>query len=280
MTYKTILVHLNDERRVGQIVDVAAHLADRHKSHLIGLHVVPSSIVGSVTGIGGELIEGGRRAFRDEGKRIGAIFEKATAGRAIVPEWRSVEPDRRHPGCAEAVMEHGRAADLIIAGQTDESWDYHSLLDFPDRLAIESGRPTLIVPYAGRFPKFGRRVMVAWNGTREAARAVFDALPLLKGADAVQVVWIDPDADHSGRGDFPAAEITAALARHNVTCEAARTSSGNLDVGNVLLSRLADFGADLLVMGCYGRSRFRELILGGASREILRQMTVPVLMSH
>ena len=280
MTYKTILVHLNDERRVGQLVDVAVHLADRHESHLIGLYVVPPGIVGSVTRIGGGLIESGRRAFREEGKRIAATFEKATAGRAIVPEWRSIEPDRRHPGCAEAVMEHGRAADLIIAGQTDETWDYHLLLDFPDRLAIESGRPTLIVPYAGRFPKFGRRVMVAWNGKRESARAVFDALPLLKEAEAVQVLWIDPNAGGGGSGDIPAAEITAALARHNVKCEAARTTAGDIDVGNALLSRLADFSADLLVMGCYGRSRFREFVLGGASREILRQMTVPVLMSH
>ena len=86
-------------------------------------------------------------------------------------------------------MEQARSCDLVIASQTDPDWDYSLLLDFPERLAIESGRPTLIVPHAGRFPRFGQRVLVAWNGKREAARAVFDALPLLNEAEAVRVLW-------------------------------------------------------------------------------------------
>src|SRR5262249_44888689 len=149
---KTILVNLNDERRAGQVIEAAAHLADRHESHLTGIYVVPSDIVGSPTAIGRRIIGTGRQAFRDEAKRIAKTFETATAGRAIVPEWRVIEPPRNHPGCAEAVIELSRSADLVMASQTDPNWDYSPLLDFPERLAIETGRPTLIIPHAGRFP--------------------------------------------------------------------------------------------------------------------------------
>ena len=280
MAYKTILVHLNDERRVGQLIDVAAHIADRHAAHLIGLYVVPSAIVGSVTGFGTRLMASGRQAFREEGKRIQAIFEKATAGRAIVAEWRMLEPPPDHPGCAEAVIGQARTADLIIASQTDESWEYSLLFDFPERLALESGRPTLIVPHAGRFPRVGQRALVAWNGKREATRAVFDAMPLLEQAEAVRVLWVNPGNAPSTLGSSPGADIAANLARHGVKCEVGTSVTAGIEVGDDILSRLADFGADLLVMGCYGHSRFREFVLGGVSREILKHMTVPVLMSH
>jgi nucleotide-binding universal stress UspA family protein len=279
MSYKTILVQLNDERRVGQLIDVAAHIADRNEAHLIGLYVVPSSVVGSFIRLGGGLMQAGRQAFRDEAKRVEAAFEKAMAGRAVVAEWRVAEPTHQHPGPAEAVMEQGYAADLIIASQSDPEWEYNLLLDFPDRLAVESGRPTLIVPHAGRFPRVGTRAIVAWNGKREAARAVFDALPLLKGAEAVRIVCVNP-GKHQAAGHVPGADIAATLARHGVKCEASQSVTAGIEVGDDLLNRAADFSADLLVMGCYGHSRFREFVLGGASNKILRTMTVPVLMSH
>lgn len=280
MPYKTILVHLNDERRVGALIDVAAHIADRHEAHLIGLYVVPSGIIGSATHIGGRLIESGRQAFRDEGKRIAAAFEKATAGRPIVAEWRMVEPPRDHPGPAEAVINQCGAADLIIASQTDEAWDLHLLLDFPERLALESGRPTIIVPHAGRFRTCGRRVLVAWNARREAVRAVFDALPMLELAEAVRILSVDPDQHGSATTGPSNTEIAVALARHGVKCETAQSVTAGIEVGDDLLNRAADFSADLIVMGCYGHTRFREFVFGGASRTILQHMTVPVLMSH
>ena len=280
MSYKTILVHVNDERRVGQLIDVAAHIADRHEAHLVGVFVVPSALVGSVTHIGGRILQTGRQSFRDEAKRCAAAFETATKGRAIVAEWRVVEPSSNHPGPAEAVIEQARAADLVIASQADENWEYSLLLDFPERLAIESGRPTLIVPHAGRFPRFGRRAVVAWNGSREAARAVFDAMPLLTEAEAVKILCVDQANRQAAADITPGADIAAALARHGVKCDATQSVTAGIEVGSDLLNRVADFSADLLVMGCYGHSRFREFVLGGASREILRCMTVPVLMSH
>lgn len=281
MAYKTILVHLNDERRVGQLMDVAGYVADLNEAHLIGLYVVPSLVVGSLGGVGSRLAQSGRSAFKEEAKRIETAFLEAMKGRAGVCEWRVLEPPRDHPGTAEAVIEQARSVDLVVANQADTDWEYSLLLDFPERLALESGRPTLIVPNAGRFPRVGQRAMVAWNGKREATRAVFDAMPLLQSAKAVRVLWVNPGrmaANTMGR--TPGEDLAATLARQGVKCELSSSVTAGIEVGDDLLSRLADFGADLLVMGCYGHSRLREFVMGGATREILRHMTVPVLMSH
>ncbi len=278
MSIKTILLHVNDERRVAGLIDAAAHVATRYESHLTGLYVMPPVPTLGATSLGASLIKSGLAQFRAEAKRVQMAFEDACKGRPFVAEWRLA--DARHQGVAETVMEHGRAADLIIAGQRDKSFDFTHLLDVPERLAIESGRPVLIVPWAGRFASFGKRVTVAWNGRREAARAVFDALPLLKAADNVRIIWVNPQKDQVKAGDLPTAEIASTLARHGVRCEAASTVASDIRVGDALLSGLTDDGSDLLVMGAYGHSRLREFVFGGATRHILDHMTVPVLMSH
>lgn len=278
MPYRTILVYLNNEKHVGQLVDVAAYIADRNEAHLLALYVVPSAVVGSVSGLGGRIAGSGREAFREEGRRIKEAFDKAMVGRTVVADWHMIEPPKDHPGPAEAVMVHARAADLVVTAQADPTWEFSLLLDFPERLALESGRPTLVVPHSGRFTQPGRRVLVAWNGRREAVRAVFDALPILQQAESVRILSVS--SPQAATYELPDTEIAAALARHGVKCETARSVSTGIDVGNDLLNRVADFGADLLVMGCYGHSRFREFVMGGASRQIFQHMTVPVLMSH
>ena len=140
-----------------------------------------------------------------------------------------------------------------------------------------------MVPYIGAGERLGTRVMVAWDGGREAARAVGDALPLLARAESVAVLVINPSQD--GHGEQPGADIALHLARHGITVEAQHLEAQHLEaqdlsVGDALLSRLADQDIDLLVMGAYGHSRLRELVLGGVTRKIFQQMTVPVLMSH
>jgi nucleotide-binding universal stress UspA family protein len=147
-------------------------------------------------------------------------------------------------------------------------------------VTLASGRPILVVPYAGRFETVGRCVLIAWNVSREAARAVADAMPLLAAADVVTVLAVDPPPGPGGDGDLPGADIALHLGRHGVEAQIERTVSADVPIGEVLLSRAADLGADLLVMGAYGHSRTRELLLGGATRSILASMTIPVLMSH
>jgi nucleotide-binding universal stress UspA family protein len=143
-----------------------------------------------------------------------------------------------------------------------------------------AGRPILVVPYAGHFARIGQRVVIGWDASREAARAVNDAMPLLAAAEAVTVLTIDPEQSPRGHGEIPGADIALHLARHGVTAQVERTVSAGIGIGNTLLSRAADLEADLLVMGAYGHSRVRELLLGGVTRTMLTSMTLPVLMAH
>lgn len=278
MTYRTIVLHINDERRVHRLVEAAAFLAGRQQAHLVGLYVKPPVPTYGSTMIGAGLVKGGLGSFREEAGRVEAAFRKATEGLPFVTEWRAVAAHAQ--GVAETVMEHGRSSDLIIASQRDTAWDYSALLDEPERLAIESGRPVLIIPNAGNFPRFGDRVTLAWNGRREAARAAFDALPLLQAASIVRILWVNPQKEREDAGDIPTAEIAIALARHGVKCETATVVATDVKVGDAILSTMADDASDLLVMGAYGRSRLREFVFGGATRQILKNLTVPVLMSH
>src|SRR5262245_45188677 len=176
MTYKTILVHLNDQRRAEALLEPAIALASRDNAHLIGMHVyaglpAPPIALPYASKVLGKIVAGERK----ETDAIGAIFSEVTANRPFAAEWRAFKVS--HVDLAAVVMDHARCADLIVSGQTDPDWELSPLMDFPERLALESGRPVLVVPYAGRHPEIGRNVMIAWKAAREAARAVFDALP-------------------------------------------------------------------------------------------------------
>jgi nucleotide-binding universal stress UspA family protein len=194
----------------------------------------------------------------------------------ISVEWRAIaEGPEANPAL------HARYADLAILGQIDpDGNEMAAIRPRPERVALESGRPVLVVPYAGHFETMGRRVVVAWDASREATRAVNDAIPLLAAAETVTVLAIDPHQGPTGHGELPGADISLHLARHGVKATIERTVSAGVPPGEVLLSRAADLAADLLVMGAYGHSRARELLLGGVTRTILNSMTVPVLMSH
>src|SRR5215813_8706047 len=279
MFYKTILAHLNDSRRAEALLEPAIELAARYNSHLLGLHVyaslpAPPVPMGYASSLLGSVVAQERKQSED----IAATFARMTANAAFVPEWHLLKVP--HVDLASVVMEHGRAADLIIAGQTDPDWDLSPLLDFPERLALESGRPVLIVPYAGRFGEIGRTVVIAWKPSRESARAVFDALPLLQAAEQVYILEIQGRDATPATALAPDTTIAASLARHGIKPAVHTSVAPDISVGDEILSRLCDLGADLLVMGAYGHSRMRELVFGGATRNIARHMTVPTLFSH
>jgi nucleotide-binding universal stress UspA family protein len=276
MPYKTILVHLNDGRRVEKTLEPALFLARRYNAHLIGLHVYPSVLSPPIPSPGSKYVAGRILEFeRAESDAIAAVFATMTANQPFVSEWRAiVSPLFEIP---TVVMDHARSTDLIVAGQADPSWNFSLTMDFPERLALESGRPVLVVPNVGHHREFGRNVLIAWKPAREAARAAFDALPLLKDAEQVQVLEVKQSADTPIRPD---SSIAAALGRHGVKPILRSTDEPDSRVGDEILSRLTEEGADLLVMGAYGHSRVREYVLGGATRHIAQHMTVPTLWSH
>jgi nucleotide-binding universal stress UspA family protein len=279
MTYKTIVVHLDAGHRRSERLALAAMLAARHDAHLVGLFALaPLPIPFSIAGNAGSLIELEAR-WRDEAvAEARREFDKAARAHGVRGlEWRDtqVEPLR-------AMLLSARYADLVVLGQHESAAADSAARvppNFVEDTVLGAGRPALVVPYAGRFTKVGERVLLAWNSGREAARATADALPLLQAARHVEVVAFDPRSSGADHGEQPGADIALYLARHGVQASAAQQQAG-IDVGEQILSRAADTDADLIVMGAYGHSRTRELVLGGATRTVLGSMTVPVLFSH
>jgi nucleotide-binding universal stress UspA family protein len=271
--YRTILVCLDNSERAGAILRTALAIAERQGAHLVGLHVVQDVVVSIPTEVSLEYIDQARQAAQSEADAIADVFKTATAGASVSTEWRREEP---MAGDADTVWtRNALVADLVVVGQAAGGADV-PLTD----LLIETGRPVLFVPYAGEYAQVGKQPLVAWNASRESAGAVFDALPLLKDASLVRVLCIDPDKAGTKAGLAPADDMALALARHDMRAEAARSHSGEISVGDEVLAQLVDHGHDLLVMGCYGHSRLREMLFGGVTRHILQHMTVPVLMSR
>jgi nucleotide-binding universal stress UspA family protein len=281
MSYKDLLVVLDSEAATRGRIDLASALAERFEAHLVGLYPLP--IPGVPRHLGyydpallAPFFEELRVRTRDTANKVRESFEHVAGLRGISAEWREIPEG---PEADPAL--HARYVDLTILGQLDpDRGEAEMIRPRPDQVTLASGRPILVVPYAGHFETVGKRVLVGWNSTREAARAVNDAMPLLVAAEMVTVLTIDAREGPHGHGALPGADISLHMARHGVKAEIERTVSADLSVGDVLLSRAADLGADLLVMGAYGHSRARELLLGGATRALLRSMTIPVLMSH
>jgi nucleotide-binding universal stress UspA family protein len=217
------------------------------------------------------------RAFRDQAQRIKGKFDGSVIGLSITHEWRMDESNFDET-IADSVIAHARAVDLVIVSQgLGNGW----LDDVPERVAIESGRPVLVVPQKGEFQQVGSEVTIAWKGSKEATRAVFDALPFLQKARRVRLLTLfDDDAYVKGSNNDSMVDLAATLRRHGIETESDEAPRGDLSVGDGLLEFCKVKGQDLLVMGLYGHSRFREFFLGGASRDVLRHMTIPVLLSH
>jgi len=260
---------------------LAAGLAERFAAHLVGLYPLPVANAPRYLGYyDPSLLDPLFRELREQAQqgcdKEREAFEHAASLRGLSAEWRVVDAWAESDPAL-----HARYADLTILGQLNpDGGDTELMRPRPEHATLASGRPILVVPYAGRYETVGRRVLIGWSATREAARAVNDAMPLLAGAEIVTVLTIDAREGPDAHGELPGADISLHLARHGVKAEIERTVSAGIPAGDVLLSRAADLGADLLVIGAYGHSRVRELLLGGVTRSILQSMTLPVLMSH
>jgi len=274
MAYKDLLVHVDSSSHCAARLALAVTVARHFGAHLTGLHVMPTLAVSPF------IADQFPTAMLDEAHaRIAQLRDDARASFAAASrplgseaEWRETRGDT-----ADAVRLAARRADLAILGQPDPSEDGADGADLPEQVVMGSGRPALLLPYAGSFANVGGRVLVAWNGSAQAARAVNDALPFLQSAERVLIVTVNPArVDHAEDID-----IVAHLARHGVAPEISNiVTDRDSNVGDVLLSRTTDEAADLIVMGAYDHSRLRELVLGGVSRALLGHMTVPVLMAH
>jgi nucleotide-binding universal stress UspA family protein len=283
MAIKTILVNLNHESRVAELVAAAAAIARPSEAHVVGLYVMPPLFMPSdvILPMSSDFYEQQITEHRAQAERIRTVFERLTSGEPYVAEWR-VYGDVRgaYEAIADGVIDQSRAADLIIVSQAVAGQDPPMLTDIPERVAIESGRPVLVIPANWLAREYGNNIAIAWNDSRESARATFDAIELLERAKKIRLITISEQANGGGSNTIPAAEVAATLARHGLEVDVETVPSTGRHSGNDILARVVADGADLLVMGAYGHSRLREFVLGGATREVLKNMTVPVLMSH
>lgn len=278
MPYKNLLVHVDDSKINAKRLAAAIALAQDHGAHLTGIYPaiepylpgniaaeVPAQLLGVLEEQAAERVATAKAAFTEIVERAGlsSDFRSASCAAGLA---------------AEVVALNARYADLVVLGQPEPGDGGEVDARVPEDVVLGAGRPALVVPYIGAGETIGKRALIAWDGGREAARAVNDALPLLEKAESVAVLVINPS--QGGHGAQPGADIALHLARHGITVEAQHIEVRDLSTGNALLSRLADEAIDLLVMGAYGHSRLREMVLGGVTREVFQQMTVPVLMSH
>ncbi|MFC6486891.1 universal stress protein [Nitratireductor sp. GCM10026969] len=280
MTYRTLLAILQSEADAPRVLDFALPFAARHESHLIGLHA-EALPVAMITPMGAPAMDLTHEAQGEADSRqaeLRALFDERAQTEGVSAEWRGYE--NVSGDSAVSGIESARAADLAIAQQNDPDADARMVADV-EALIFESGRPVLLIPYtwSGRSAPF-KKVILAWNGSREAARAVFDALPLMKEAGNVEVLTVDPSDTLQQDAGMAGAAIAATLARHGIDVTVRTEQSAGLSHGDVIANRLSDTGADLLIMGAYGRSRASEFIFGGVTRSMLQSMTAPVLMSR
>ncbi|MFZ4876703.1 universal stress protein [Janthinobacterium sp. Mn2066] len=288
MTYKTVLLHIDDSASRDARIAVAASITQACGGHLTGV---------SLTGVSRLLYQNQSELDADPNLALHLDFLRERARRAL----DGVEQQVRAAGvtsfeqrvvddeAAGGISLLARYADLVVISQYHAQDKSPSVMrDFPAYVLLHAGRPVLIVPYAQAQPALAppaaaRTVLISWNASKEASRAVSAALPLLQRAEQVHVAVFDAKLHAAEHGEQPGAELLEYLSRHGVEAKLLLLDGGGTrrgDIGDALLSQAADLSADLLVMGAYGHSRLRETILGGVTRTVLHSMTIPVLMAH
>lgn len=285
MSLKDLLVQLDASPESDTRLDFAVALAQRHGAHLTGLYIIETATSlafavadpsgGTDVAIVEEMVTRLHSLALADSKTVATKFQERLRREGITGEWRLVEGM-----AAETAALHARYADLTIVGQANPEKPLSGNAGIAQEVLLTSGRPVLIIPYNAHYKSLGKSVLIGWKSSREAARAVNDALPLIATADNVTILAINPKSGIGGDGDLPGADMALHLARHGITAQAAHTVAEDVAAADVLLNQASDMGADLIVIGGYGHSRTREFVFGGVTRDLLREMTVPILMSH
>jgi nucleotide-binding universal stress UspA family protein len=276
MPYRTLLVHLDDTESCLKGLAAAAGLARTFDAELCGSYLVPTR---ELTPFKSALLPEALVAqlLRRSGEAQDAAearFKRAVASAGLAAHaWSAPAGDPIAAGIRQS-----RYADLTIFTQPNPNEAASAfVVDLAHSVLLASGRPLLLVPFIGARASMGERIVVAWKNTREAARAVADAMPLLTRAKVVEVLAIVPAHLPS---EPPSDEIVAFLARHGIAAKLRVEIADEISAGELLLSHVSDISADLVVMGGYSHSRVQERVLGGVTRVMMTSMTVPVLMSH
>lgn len=273
MALKNVLVHMTETAQSELRLETAIALCVAHDAHLTGLivralPVLPAYSVGPIPAMVLEPFEAQQDAAVAKAR---AAFDSAVKRAGWTDRSNCVQTEGN---ATEIVGVQARYADLTVTGQDvpdEDQWEI-STVD----LILRSGRPVLVTPHGTENKTVGEHIVIAWNASREAARAVADAIPLLETAKSVEILTVGPEPGKT----VPGVNIAQHLAHHGIAVEVKRLGASEADAGEALLNYIENGNTDLLVMGAYGHSRIREFVFGGTTRHILRKMTIPLLMSH
>jgi len=271
MPFKHILLHLDGTDQCSKRVKIALDLAKKGNAHISAIFSQTDPDMSAILG---------RHAITDKLRDLCTQVENdflAAADAAGVPATVKNTLCTSHAQVTQAVTWAARTSDIAILGQYDWSKNYRGVpSDLAENVIIHSGRPSLVIPFAGEFPKIGSRCLVAWNGGRESARALNDAIPMMTDSKIVEIYAIQKDSVK--RPDEN--DLVEHLGTYGIKAKAAHDRKDNVSVTDMLLSHAADEGSDLIVMGAHGHYGVSHMLKGGNTREILKHMTVPIMMSH
>jgi len=282
MAYTEILVHLDYTKSCDERVAAALSLAKRtEKARVRGVAFALKSTISSYLGIpiAAGLDEKQKAAIEAAAAKLITKFE-AAASEAEIEHISEIVRCGANKAAARLAF-CAKHADIAILGQPDPDAESASYIEaLYEGVLFGSGRPVYLVPYYGRIKPDFRKAVIAWDGSKKAARAVRDAVPLLKGRGEVVVLVINPQKRNGSHGEKPGSDISEFLNRHGVNAKVDIIENEDLSTDTLILNHLTDIGADLLIMGAYGHSRMREKAFGGVTNSIVHQMTTPVLMSE
>lgn len=280
MSLKDILVHVDLSDSCPERLKVGLSLAARFDAHLTALFVVSRpSIPGFLeSSLGEDLIREQTQKLFDAASDLKAQFEKMAKAYDVKVEWRQCSGD-----LVSNLLIQSRYADLTILGQTcEDQIDAPGAGELPDGILLRSGRPVIVVPNEGTFETIGTRIVVAWDASRLASRALNDGLSIMEKSDQVDVLVVDPETTrgYAKHEPSPGADMSLHLARHDINATAEHVNSQGKSPGDALMAYAESKNADLIIMGGYGHKRWREVVLGGVTRYMLQNMKIPVFMSH
>lgn len=280
MTYKTITLSLKNLENAERLCAYACMVARKFNAHLIGVHTIPALEV--YPGMMAPVSVNQMTGYADKQKQISAeikkIFEHAVRTEDFVSEWREV--DAQYLGSEHQLMADWIGSDLVIIGQSNPDRDRRDQRSHVENAVRNSGRPVLVLPYAGKFETVGENILLGWSGTRESTRAAHDALPFIKAAKETQIFWVGKQDESTHYLEQTAREMAVGLDRHGAKITVTHREPGGISIGDELLNEASDMGSDLIVTGGFGHSRFYDFVLGATTNHILKCMTVPVLLAH
>ena len=277
MAIKQLLVHLDHSSGCKNRLESGFELVKRFDAQLQGIFVVPDIIIPAYVEaqISVDLmVDISEKAIARAREQV-TTYQAMADDAGVTMQFQVVEGQQ-----TPILREHSKYSDLLLLGQDNPDDPDNSSHELADDLLLEGACGCLVIPHSGDIPAPGKRILVAWNASRESARAVREAMPFLTRAEQVVVLSSEPDRSKESSEHAHAREIASYLSAHGIDSVSSGISDVDLSPAEAIMAQATEMKADLIVMGAYGHMRLREIILGGTTRELLKQVPVTLLLAH